>query len=689
MTKSEREEPKAETIVEQGDPDLAGSKSGVRTPTRKSVLMGIAASMGFVVANSVQSSASAAGTVGYAPTVYTPTWEPSTTYPLGQQVITPNNDVVRANVAHTSSATYATDVVNWTLSSTFALESPTNRHFVKSLPPSLTVYPAQRRPNFRVMYQSSNALYGIAQFGSWQVVKSTDFGMTWTAKGTLPSGATALMRVEATGTLLAVDIVTYLRAGTPCVRRSTDDGITWTVVQQLRFPTLTAQGIVETAGGALLVAEYGNVGGEIYRVLRSTDDGVTWAVVLSSPGGDPASDPGHFHSITVDPYNGNVVAFMDRANPDLYLSTNNGATWSLLGTSTAVTHPNWVMPMHFPNYIVWGTDNESNGRICRISRADFYAGRFDQAEAISIVNRKASYFTFPLRPDVWALCTSTEVIGASQEPDGPGSYASEVYLVSDDGATIASSFEHLNTGTVVGVLAGLRAFLPAFHHSTALTGHSGKTWLNINTVGAIASFSALPMTAGFGPAKTQGLIGTPMNPSGLQLFYPGWWYGSEGRGNGTAGETNNKTTATPFWVPTPTKIDKIACEVISGVSGAVVRLGIYNASEKDLPADVILDAGTVDASTLGVKEIFIIPVTLKPGLYFLAATPQGADVPMRTVGTGHIPPMPSTGFSGGGTGATAEPNCFCVSGITGAFGPWGNGIVIGSSAAKVMVRASV
>lgn len=80
---------------------------------RKSMLMGMAVS-GFAVANATQPSASA------ATPVYVPKWAPSTTYPLGQQVISPNNDVVSAIVAHRSSAAYATDTAKWTISATFA-----------------------------------------------------------------------------------------------------------------------------------------------------------------------------------------------------------------------------------------------------------------------------------------------------------------------------------------------------------------------------------------------------------------------------------------------------------------------------------------------------------------------------------------------------------------------------------------
>ena len=88
---------------------------------RKSLLMGMAASMGFVFANAAQ-PASAAGTlklIAASQPAYAPKWTPNTAYVRGQQVISPNNDVVSANVAQTSSSAYTTDIAKWTLSSTY------------------------------------------------------------------------------------------------------------------------------------------------------------------------------------------------------------------------------------------------------------------------------------------------------------------------------------------------------------------------------------------------------------------------------------------------------------------------------------------------------------------------------------------------------------------------------------------
>lgn len=109
-------------VAGRGVAGTVDSGDGAGAPTslgRKSVLMGMAATVGLVFANAAQESAVAASTS-------VPTWAPSTAYVLGQQIVSPNNDVVAAKVAHTSSAAYVTDKLKWNLSSTYGLPSVTS-----------------------------------------------------------------------------------------------------------------------------------------------------------------------------------------------------------------------------------------------------------------------------------------------------------------------------------------------------------------------------------------------------------------------------------------------------------------------------------------------------------------------------------------------------------------------------------
>jgi hypothetical protein len=109
----------------EGQGGLNGSQERTGNPPmlgRKSVLIGMLTS-GFVIANTVQpSDAMARGTLKTIVATQpadAPKWTPNTAYALGQQVISPNNDVASAKVAHTSSAAYTSDALKWALSSTF------------------------------------------------------------------------------------------------------------------------------------------------------------------------------------------------------------------------------------------------------------------------------------------------------------------------------------------------------------------------------------------------------------------------------------------------------------------------------------------------------------------------------------------------------------------------------------------
>jgi len=81
-------------------------------------------------------------------------------------------------------------------------------------------------------------------------------------------------------------------------------------------------------------------------------------------------------------------------------------------------------------------------------------------------------------------------------------------------------------------------------------------------------------------------------------------------------------------VPANQTFDRIACEILVPGAGSVVRLGIYTCDVHGFPSTRVLDAGTVDASTAGVKEISISQA-LSAGVYCLAAVAQGAGCTIR------------------------------------------------------------
>lgn len=86
----------------------------------------------------------------------------------------------------------------------------------------------------------------------------------------------------------------------------------------------------------------------------------------------------------------------------------------------------------------------------------------------------------------------------------------------------------------------------------------------------------------------------------------------------------NSLRAFPFFVPKTAKFDRIAIRVTTAGTGTTprARLGIYDDNSNVFPNKLVLDAGEVNVSTTGVKEL-TIDVTLQTGkLYWLVLIGQ-------------------------------------------------------------------
>lgn len=102
----------------------------------------------------------------------------------------------------------------------------------------------------------------------------------------------------------------------------------------------------------------------------------------------------------------------------------------------------------------------------------------------------------------------------------------------------------------------------------------------------------------------------------------------------------------PMYLSDPVDVNIIAVEVAASASEfGSVRLGIYDSNEKGIPGNLIVDAGTVNGSTVGVKQA-VINATLQD-LVWLAVSVQGGNVSLKCF-TNTIQAFPS-----GTTGATS------------------------------------
>ena len=116
-------------------------------------------------------------------------------------------------------------------------------------------------------------------------------------------------------------------------------------------------------------------------------------------------------------------------------------------------------------------------------------------------------------------------------------------------------------------------------------------------------------------------------------FISGAWYGPLGFYEASGGAvTNERLRGCYFPVTTDVTLDRIGISVnTAGAAGSVIRLGIYRDDGAIGPDALVLDAGTVDSTTTGRKEI-TISQALTPDNYWLMLAGQGTPASAPNVG---------------------------------------------------------
>lgn len=126
--------------------------------------------------------------------------------------------------------------------------------------------------------------------------------------------------------------------------------------------------------------------------------------------------------------------------------------------------------------------------------------------------------------------------------------------------------------------------------------------------------------------------------------------------------------AAPAWTDETISIDQLAVAVSAAAAGAVLRMGIYLPTYPQRPfptpfipspsVTLLVDAGTVDASTTGLKTLTLgSPVQVPAGLFWLVGVTQGATTPPVEVycigGVTVMPAFSPLGLSQGGMNSYA------------------------------------
>ncbi len=94
--------------------------------------------------------------------------------------------------------------------------------------------------------------------------------------------------------------------------------------------------------------------------------------------------------------------------------------------------------------------------------------------------------------------------------------------------------------------------------------------------------------------------------------------------NGTIG----RLWASPLPVSRALTIDRLAVDVTTLQAASLNRLGLYASTADGLPGALLVDGGTVDTSTTGLKEV-TVDVAVNPGLYWGAWEYDVASVGLR------------------------------------------------------------
>lgn len=143
--------------------------------------------------------------------------------------------------------------------------------------------------------------------------------------------------------------------------------------------------------------------------------------------------------------------------------------------------------------------------------------------------------------------------------------------------------------------------------------------------------------------------------------------------------------------PSGGTITDVAVEVtVAGSAGAVIRIGVYADDGNNGPSTLLVDAGTVDATTTGVKTLTLAtPITIPSTgrKVWVGAVVQGAAVTRPTVRWNNSP-MPGIGSTAAATIIASKIQSYLQSSVTGALPNPFVGAGSGTFAARVALKVS-
>lgn len=184
-----------------------------------------------------------------------------------------------------------------------------------------------------------------------------------------------------------------------------------------------------------------------------------------------------------------------------------------------------------------------------------------------------------------------------------------------------------------------------------------------------------------------------VNAGTINLEVPmraGDYYSASFPGTSSGTFNLNSLTGSVLVPARSTSLVRIGVRVtVAGSTGAVIRLGVYTFNFATNGATLVQDAGTVDATTTGYKELTINASIGVGQAYFIGAVIQGAPttIPTINIGTGSHPQL--SGNSSGDSMITNSIPGLQTGGISGALPSTlaAGSLIAAGTCAKVVVRA--
>lgn len=298
----------------------------------------------------------------------------------------------------------------------------------------------------KIVWSAGNELWGYG--ADYSLRKSLDGGASWGPA--LSNGAASLARWAVDGLFLktsAGSLITTSHPNAltePKIIRSIDGGVTWSdvVAAQSNILYLGSTSLCQDpVTGYLYLTEYVTVNAATqatWKIKRSTDDGATWTTFHTfqrDAVANPTTAVRHGHSVQWDPIGLRIWFLCGDAEQaaGLYRVNSGGTDVEPVITNAQINnaagqYAGAVGVMFFPNYVAWGVDQVSDSHLLRMARSQIG----QPSPVVETLGRLQStaWYTCRVASDSseWLMFVSNEVGVGRVDP------AIHIYRVADDGA---------------------------------------------------------------------------------------------------------------------------------------------------------------------------------------------------------------------------------------------------------------